>query len=157
MSTFYRKIVSKFGRVKYEPVMEYDNDLSYALPKGSHLITVEPGCKSTIYNVEPDTVRLLAAAMLVKEKMIKTLLTNADMRPKNSPITPEQQEAWENFRATMSDQLSVLHGPSINDVYQSFIDELIKNTDSCFENPAVKKAWDNFILMYQLSLNSNNT
>jgi hypothetical protein len=149
--TFYKKVVSTKGRVKYVPTHEYDEEFSYAMPEGCHMIVVKPGSKSYCYNVEPDMASLMAAYRMIKDDFVKILMKNSELRPKENPITPEQQEAWAAFRATFDDSFSTLYGPSLNDIADNFGDLIIKEAQELLKNPAVKKSWDNFQTIAVLS------
>lgn len=149
--TFYRKVVSSKGRVKYVPTHEYDSELSYAMPEGCHLLVVKPGSKSIAYNVNPDIISLMAAYKVMKDDFVKVLQESSELRPKEHPITPEQRAAWDAFKATWDDSFGVLYGPSLNEVADKVGDILIKEAEELLKNPAVKKSWDNFQTIAVLS------
>lgn len=149
--TFYKKVVSSGGKVKYIPSLEYDSEISYAMPEGCHMIVVKPGSKSIVYNIDPDIMTLTAAFKLIKDDFIKILMENSELRPKENPITPEQREAWAAFRATFDNSFSTLHGPSLNEVADKFGELLIKEAKELLKNPSVKKTWDHFQTIAVLS------
>ena len=69
-----------------------------ALPKGSHLITVRPGLKTVIYNIEPDYVSLIAAAEEAKDAMCAAIQA-AMAREPNRPLTRAQRKILDEFQA----------------------------------------------------------
>ena len=72
---FYKKV----GR-KYVPVSEYDSDLSYALPKGAHLLIVYPGGQSTRYNVNPNYAAMIAAGRICEDVISKKIMEATELR-----------------------------------------------------------------------------
>lgn len=54
--TFYRKR----GR-RYIPVAEYDDNLLRSLPKGHHLVRVDPKVATVHHQIDPDNAAVLAA------------------------------------------------------------------------------------------------
>jgi len=143
--TLYKKVVSENGKVSYIPVKEYSPELVDSLPVGTHLITVLPGSRSRVYDIDPDYATMVAAFKMIENDFIKILMEKAEMRPKEQPITDKQRDAWHRFREEYGDNdLSVLYGPSMYDVAQQFKDLLVNRAASLLEIPAVKIAWDKY-------------
>ena len=149
--TFYKKVVSTNGRVKYIPTHQYDEEFSHSMPEGCHLMVVKPGSKSLVYNVNPDLVTLMAAYKVIKDDFVTMLMKNSELKPKNSPLTDEQRVAWEALKDAFGEELSILYGPSLNEVANDFGELLIKEASDLLENPAVKNAWDKFQTIAVLS------
>jgi hypothetical protein len=89
MSTLYEK---RGGR--YFPVSEmFSID---ALPAGNHLVTVKPGSKTVLCNIEPDHAALVAASAEAKGAMC-TAIQQAMAREPNRPLTPKQRKIMDEF------------------------------------------------------------
>ena len=78
-------------RARYEPVAE--EVLWDSLPKGSHLIVIQPGQRSCIYNVNPAKAELLAALKIGREAAITAMREASAMRPTSRRLTEREQKA----------------------------------------------------------------
>lgn len=90
MATLYEKQMHG-KRASYKPVAEtvyWDS-----LPKGSHLIVVQPGLRSCVYNVNPATADLLAALKLSREAAITAMREASAERPTSRRLTEREQKA----------------------------------------------------------------
>lgn len=144
---FYEKV----GR-KYVPVKEYDEDLVGALPKGNHLIMCYPGGRSTRYNIDPDYAALIAAGRIAQDVMAQALVKASEMRPKKTPLTPEQKQAWDNLKAAFGDDMYSLHIDSAHDVALAGLNALQKTAKELYStNPSVQAALDHLMLLTKLT------
>ena len=119
--TLYKKI----GK-KYIPEREYYESMD-SLPKGFHLIMVEPGLRSIRFDVIPDYAGLLAAARKMEDAMIDAMRAEEAMRPIKSPITLKQQAAWKHFSKVMGDNVYTFQRASVKTVVEAGINVLIKS------------------------------
>ena len=90
MATLYTKVMHG-KRTSYEPVAEtvyWDS-----LPKGFHLMSVQPGLRSCRYNVEPATVALLAALHLRRDDVLTAMREASAERPSSRKLTKREQKA----------------------------------------------------------------
>ena len=140
----------KIGR-KYVPVAEYDSDWVDSFHKGTHLLMVYPGGQSRRFNVDPDYAGLIAASRVAEDAMCKALNKASELRPARTPITPAQQRAWKKLAKEFGDELCTLNGASIHDIAEAGIKALQKEATVLYSNPAVKKAYDHFILLCKLT------
>lgn len=143
---FYEKI----GR-KYVPVYEYDQTLMDALPKGAHLILVYPGGKSTRYNVDPNYAAMIAAGRVAEDTISKALMRASDLRPKSAPLTEGQRKAWENLVKEFGEEARYLEWPSAREACEEAVKAMQEEAEVLMTNPAVKRAWNNFQLICQLT------
>lgn len=143
--TFYKKV----GR-RYKPVYEYDPIFAEGLPLGSHLIHVRPNGKSYRYHVDSDSVAMLAASIHAKEIFVSALNKAVAYRPKSEPITEEQRAAWDRFINVMGEDGRVLQGVSMHDIAEEAVKALQLETEKLLSNPAVKKAYEQFMLIAKL-------
>lgn len=144
--TFYKKV----GR-RYKPVYEYDPIFAEGLPLGSHLIHVRPNGQSYRYHIDPDSVAMLAASIHAKEILVSALNKAVAYRSKSEPITEEQREAWDRFINVMGESGRVLQGVSMCDIAEEAVKALQSETEKLLSNDAVRKAYEQFILISKLS------
>ena len=146
-----KKIYSeKVGR-KYVPVAEYDSDLTDSFGKGSHLVICYPGGQSRRYNIDPDYAALIAAARVAEDAMMQAMQKASELKPTQTPVTPAQQRAWKKLAKEFGDELCTLSHSSAHDIAQAAIKALQKEADVLYSNPAVKKAYDHFLLVAELT------
>ena len=140
----------KIGR-RYRPVAEYDSDLLDSFPKGSHLICVYPGGQSRRFNVEPNYAALIAAGRVAEDAMTRAMLMASELRPLQKPITPGQQRAWKKLAKEFGNELFTLQGPSAHDVAEAGMNALQQEADVLYSNPAVRDAYEKFLLVCALT------
>ena len=140
----------KRGR-RYVPVSEYDNDLVDSFSKGTHLVMVYPGGASRRYNIDPNYAAMMAASRVAEEAMIRAMHKASEMRPVRTPITPAQQKAWKKLAKEFGDDLCTLSGASSHDIAEAGIRALQLEADKLMNNPAVKKAYEHFLLVAELT------
>ena len=145
MTVFYKKQ----GR-RYIPVSEYDNELRDSNPYGTHLVVVSPGWRSQLYNVDPAMAPLIAAGVYAKDALINALLDASKAKPDKKPLTEEQFAAWRAFDKSMGG-CRMLHYQSYNMIAQAGVDALIEEADKTLQHPSVKAAWEQFMMVYQLT------
>jgi hypothetical protein len=147
---FYKKV----GR-KYIPVQEYDNELMDAFPKGTHLIMCYPGGQSRRYNIDPNYAAMIAAGRVAEDAMSQAVVKASEMRPRRTPITVKQKKAWENLAKAFGDEVYYIELPSAREVAEEGLKAMQLEADKLLSNPAVKKAYDNFMLMCELTKEQN--
>ena len=143
---FYEKV----GR-KYVPVAEYDNEYLDSFPKGSTLVICHPGGQSRRFNIDPAYAPMIAAARVAEDSMIQAMQKASELKPKQTPVTPAQQKAWKQLARAFGDELCTLNGASSYDIAQAGLKALEKEADKLLTNPAVKKAYDHFLLVAELT------
>ena len=140
----------KVGR-KYVPVAEYDSEYLDAFPKGSTLVICHPGGQSRRFNIDPAYAPMIAAARVAEDSMIQAMQKASELKPKQTPVTPAQQKAWKQLARAFGDELCTLNGASSYDIAQAGLKALEKEADKLLTNPAVKKAYDHFLLVAELT------
>lgn len=143
---FYEKV----GR-RYIPISEYDSEFVDAFSKGTHLVMSYPGGQSRMYNINPTFAPMIAAARHAREAMSKAMRIASELKPKRAPITPKQKIAWDNLAKAFDDDLYTLQGPSAYEVTEAGIAALIEEANLLLTNPAVKKAYEHFLLVSELT------
>jgi len=140
----------KVGR-KYVPVAEYDSDYLDSFSKGTHIVMCYPGGQSRRYNIDPAYAPMIAAGRVAEDKICKALNKASEMRPVRTPITPGQQRAWKKLAKEFGDELCTLNGASIHDIAEAGVRAMQVEADKLMTNPAVKKAYEHFLLVAELT------
>lgn len=152
---FYEKV----GR-RYKPVSEYDSELMDALPKGSHLIQVYPGGKSTRYKVDPNYAALIAAGRVCEDAISRELMRASDIRMQRSDrereLTPEQKAAWEHLVEVMGPSAKTLEWPSAREIAEAGVQAMQAEADKLMTYDAVKLAYDHFLMVCEICARSEN-
>ena len=143
----------KIGR-RYVPVREYDPEFTDALPKGNHLISVYPGGKSGRYNVDPAFAPMIAAGRYAEDAITHAVVQATKFTSSRKPITEEQREAWNRLCIAFGDDRYALNYESARGVAEKAVQALIDEANKTLSNPAVKKAYDHFMLIYKLAKES---
>jgi hypothetical protein len=140
----------KEGR-RYVPVSEYDSDLLDSFHKGAHIVMSYPGGSSRRYNIDPAFGPMIAAGRYAEDAISKELMRASDMRPKETPLTQEQKDAWEHLIKVFGPSARMLEWPSAREVCEAGVNAMQTEADKMLTNPAVKKAWDYFMMVWALT------
>lgn len=140
----------KIGR-RYHPVAEYDNDLLDSFPKGAHLVLCYPGGSSRRFNVEPNHAAMIAAGRVAEDKISEVIRKASELSPKCTPLTPKQLKAWQNLAKEFGEDLCTLQGASTRDIAEAGVKAMIEEAEKLMSNPAVKKAYEHFQLVCELT------
>jgi hypothetical protein len=148
-------LYKKVGR-RYVPVSVSDTEFS-SFPDGAHLVVSVPKNYTMYhYNIDPAVAPLVAAGLYVRPAIEDAVHRASERRPARTPITPEQQAAWQQLAEAFGDELATLHGPCIQDIAQAGVDELQRQAEDLLKNPAVRAAYDQFLLVAKLAQQNNS-
>ena len=145
----------KVGR-KYVPVSEYDSDLLSALPKGTHIVMSYPGGQSTRYNVNPNYAAMIAAGRVAEDIISGAIVKASEMRPRNTLITEGQRKAWDNLAKEFGSERYYIELPSAREVAEAGIQAMQNEAMKLMDNPSVKKAYEHFLLVCELTKDEQN-
>ena len=143
----------KIGR-RYVPVAEYDNDLLDSFPKGDHLVMCYPGGSSRRFNIQPDYASLIAASRVAEDAMCQAISKASEMRPQRTPLTEGQRKAWRKLAKEFGDDLATLSLGCARDIAEAGINALQDEAKVLYSNEAVRKAYEHFILLCELTKES---
>ncbi len=143
---FYKKV----GR-RYVPVYEYDQTLLDAFPKGTHLVDVYPGGSSRRFNIDPAYAPMIAAGRVAEDAISKAIMRASDLRPKRAPITEGQRAAWDNLVKEFGEEARCLEWPSAREACQEAVKAMQQEADKLMSNPSVRKAYERFLLVCELT------
>ena len=144
----------KVGR-RYKPVYEYDQTLLDSFPKGNHLVMVYPGGASRRYNIEPALAPMIAAGRVAEDAVRKSIYEAMDLRPKKQPITEYQQKLWRELAESFKQDDYPIIRPAVVDASEAAVQALISEAEKLLTNPAVKKAYEHFLLICELTKDEN--
>jgi hypothetical protein len=148
---FYEKV----GR-RYKPVYEYDQVLMDAMPKGAHLVCVYPGGRSTRYSINIAYAPMIAAGRVAEDKISEVIRKATDLRPRTKPITKKQKEAWENLVKEFGEDARMLEWPSAREACETAVKAMQDEAEKILSNPSVKKAYEHFLLVCELTKEETN-
>lgn len=146
---FYEKVGSR-----YKPVYEYDQTLMDAFPKGTHIVMCYPGGQSRRYNVDPNYAAMIAAGRVAEDAVSKKVMEATEIRrnyrmPKE--LTPGQKAAWDNLVKEFGDDAKQLEWPSAREAAEAGVQAMQEEADKLMTYPAVKKAYERFLLVCELT------
>lgn len=149
--TLYKKV----GR-RYVPVREYDEEYRNSDAEGAYLKIVRPGRTSSRSIIEPEFAPLIAAGMIAEDAIVSSIMHASELQPQPAPLTAEQKEAWENLKQTFDGAMQGLVRESAAAIKSAALDTMIAEQEKLMKHPSVKKAYDNFLLVCQLTKEKEN-
>lgn len=144
--TFYEKV----GR-RYVPVSEYDNELLGSMPRGTHIVMCYPGGKSTRFNIDPALAPMIAAGRYAENAIANKIVEASSMKPTRPPVTKEQGDAWNRMCEAFGDDLFAVQWSSARDVAEAGVAAMQQEADQLLKYPAVRAAYDDFMLLCELT------
>lgn len=148
---FYEKV----GR-RYLPVHEYDSFLIDSLPKGTHIIMSYPGGQSTRYSIDPAYGPMIAAGRVAEDAICNALHKASEAKPKQRPITERQRKAWDELKEAFGEDFYSIHFSSLRDLTEAGVKAMQEEANKLLTNPAVKKAYEHFLLVAELTKETND-
>lgn len=136
---------------RYVPVAEYDSDWTDSFHKGTHLLMVYPGGQSRRFNIDPNYAAMIAASRVAEEAIIRAMHKASELKPTQTPITEGQRKAWKKLAKEFGDELCTLNGASSHDIAEAGVKAMMAEADQLMTNPAVKKAYEHFLLVAELT------
>lgn len=121
VETLYRRKPN--GR--YEPVSMWDPVAMDALPKGAHLVVVEPGVRSFRYNVEPTAAPLLAALRMARDRVVYATRNVTKPRPRRN-CTRAEKRAWDILQRELPGERLCMERASIIEIVEAMENELAR-------------------------------
>lgn len=109
---------------RYIPVN--DPNAYYGLDEGYWLVKVDPGCTSIRQCVHPDKAEIQAAAHSKQNKLMDIIRKAGEARPQKILLTKDEHNDWEAFIKKHGESFHTLCYPSLQEVTEKIIDELLK-------------------------------
>jgi hypothetical protein len=145
----------KKGR-RYVPHSTYSSEFCDSFPKGTHLVQSYPGGSSRRFNIDPAYAPMIAAGRVAEDAMCRALQKASEMKPRQTPITEGQRKAWCKLAKEFGDELATLNVNSAHDIAEAGIKALIEEADKLLVNPAVRKAYERFLFVVELTKDHKN-
>jgi hypothetical protein len=150
----------KRGR-RYYPVAEYDSTYMDSFPKGNHLVMCYPGGTSRRFNVEPNYAAMIAAGRVAEDVISKRIMEATEIRRqaknRNTPLTPSQRKAWDKLVKEFGEDARQLEWPSARECAEEAVKTMIQEANMLMTNPAVKNAYEHFMLVCELTKETNES
>lgn len=143
---FYKKV----GR-RYVPVAEYDSELIDSFTKGTHLVMTYPGGSSTRYNIDPAYAPMIAAGRVAEDAISSAIHKASELSPQRTPLTKGQLKAWQNLAKEFGQDLCTLQGASTRGIAEAGVKAMMEEADRLLTNPAVRLAYDHFLMVAELT------
>jgi len=83
--------------------------------------------------------------------MCRALQKASELKPRQTPITEGQRNAWKKLANEFGDELATLHINSAHDIAEEGIKALMQEADKLLSNPAVRKAYEHFLMLCELT------
>ena len=126
-----------------------------AFPKGTHLVQVYSGGSSRRFNIDPNYAAMIAAGRVAEDAISQVLMRASDLRPKRAPMTPKQIEAWDNLVKEFGEEARCLEWPSAREACEEAVKAMQVEADKLLANPTVRKAYEKFLFVAELTKDHN--
>lgn len=140
----------KQGR-KYVPVSEYDGDLLDSFSKGTHLVVCVPGGQSRRHNIDPNYAAMIAAGLVAEDAITNAIVDSSEAQPTRKPLTEAEHKAWLNLIEVWGDEARSITRPCARDIAEAAVKAMQTEAEKLMTNPAVKKAYEHFMLVCELT------
>jgi hypothetical protein len=142
----------KKGR-KYIPHSTYSSEFCDSFPKGTHLVDVYPGGSSRRFNIDPAYAPMIAAGRVAEDAISKSIMDASALRvpERDKPLTPAQLKAWKALAKTFGNERYALEWCSYREAAEAGVKAMQAEADKLMTNPSVRKAYERFLLVAQLT------
>jgi hypothetical protein len=98
---------------------------------------------------------MIAAGRVAEDAVSKKIMEATEIRRnyknRNTPLTPSQRAAWDKLVEEFGDDARQLEWPSARECAEEAVKAMMAEANMLMSNPAVKKAWDRFMLVCELT------
>jgi len=144
LEVYYRKTADG----EFEPAGAWSDEFDRVHKQGATLVVVDGNWSSHIYNVRPNHAAVIASLKLYKEKLAKKLAENMKLRPRQKPLTAEQQSAWQTLNELLDDP--VLEYPSVVEAVDTALEDFEEKTADLLKDPSIRKAYEKLEMLIAL-------
>jgi hypothetical protein len=99
---------------------------------------------------------MIAAGRVAEDKISEVIRKATDLRPRTKPITKKQKEAWENLVKEFGEDARRLEWPSAREACETAVKAMQDEAEKLLSNPSVKKAYEHFLLVCELTKEETN-
>ena len=136
---------------RYVPHSTYSSEFCDSFPKGTHLVQSYPGGSLRRFNIDPAYAPMIAAGRVAEDVISKALMKASDLRPKRAPMTPKQIEAWNNLIKEFGEEARCLEWPSAREACEEAVKAMTAEAENLLKNETVRKAYEHFLLLCELT------
>jgi hypothetical protein len=111
---------------------------------------------SAPFNVDPNYAAMIAAGRVAEDAISKAIIDASDLRPSKKLVTEGQRQAWENLSKEFGDEIHMLQWPSAREACEEAVKAMQIEANKLMTNPAVKLAYDHFIMVCELTKDNQN-
>jgi hypothetical protein len=139
----------KRGR-RYIPHSTYSSEFCDSFPKGTHLVQSYPGGSMRRFNIDPAYAPMIAAGRVAEDKISEAIMKANELRPQTAPITPAAHEAWMKLKKELGNDAMLTRG-SAREAAEQAVKAMAEEADKLLTNPSVRKAYERFLLIAELT------
>jgi hypothetical protein len=144
----------KKGR-RYVPHSTYSLEFCDSFPKGTHLVQSYPGGTMRRYNIDPAYAPMIAAGRVAEDAISRKIMEATEIRRnsrnRETPLTPEQKAAWDHLVEVFGPDAKQLEWPSARECAEKAVEAMAAEAEKLLDNPSVRKAYERFLLVAQLT------
>jgi hypothetical protein len=144
----------KKGR-RYIPHSTYSSEFCDSFPKGTHLVQSYPGGSMRRFNIDPAYAPMIAAGRVAEDAISEVLMKANELRPMTTPITPAAQRAWQKLKKELGNEAMLTRG-STREASEAAVKAMADEADKLMSNPAVRKAYERFLFVAELTKDHTN-
>jgi hypothetical protein len=144
----------KRGR-RYIPHSTYSSEFCDSFPKGTHLVQSYPGGSMRRFNIDPAYAPMIAAGRIAEDKISEVLMKANELRPQTTPITPAAQRAWQKLKKELGNEAMLTRG-STREASEAAVKAMMEEADKLLANPTVRKAYEKFLFLAELTKEHHN-
>jgi hypothetical protein len=100
---------------------------------------------------------MIAAGRVAEDAICDALRKASEMRPQRTPITEGQRKAWKKLAKEFGDDLATLNMGCARDIADAAVKAQIAEAEKLMKHEGVRKAYDHFLLMCELTKETNGT
>ena len=110
-----------------------------------------PGGKSIRYNIDPNYAAMIAAGRVAEDAVSDAIRKAQELKPQKQPITEHQQKLWRELAESFKQDDYPIIRPAARDAAEAAVKAMTQEAEKLMANPAVKKAFDHFLLVAKLT------
>jgi hypothetical protein len=100
---------------------------------------------------------MIAAGRVAENAICKAISKASELRPQRTPITEGQRKAWNKLAKEFGDDLCTLSGLCIQDCAEAGVQAMIAEAEKLMQHEAVRKAYEQFMLVCELTKQQEQT
>jgi hypothetical protein len=139
---------------RYVPHSTYSSEFCDSFPKGTHLVQSYPGGSMRRFNIDPAYAPMIAAGRVAEDKICDAIMKANELRPQTTPITPAAHRAWNKLKKELGNEAMLTRG-SAREAVEDAVKAMAAEAEKLLTNPAVRKAYDHFLLVAALTKDQN--